>query len=54
MSTETRSRYLDTKHDVVRKPWSPINDKYYEDDSSDKDDDEDNIEEDTIKITHLL
>ena len=36
----------------IRKPWSPVNDKYYEVDSSDEDNDEDSREEDNNQEDH--
>ena len=45
-SKETGSRYLDMDHRKIKKSWSPINDKFYQDDSSDEDDETDDLGED--------
>ena len=34
-------KYLDTINNQIRKPWSQINDKFYEEDSSDEEEQED-------------
>ena len=51
-STVNSSRYLDTAHSKIRKPWSPVNDRYYKVDSSDEDNDKDSREEDNNQEDH--
>ena len=51
-------RYLDTEHREIKKSWSPINDKFYQDDSSGEDDETDDLEdvnqEDHIHIVRVF
>ena len=39
-------KYLNTTKTQIRKPWSPINDKYYEEDSSDDEEEENDNDQD--------
>ena len=44
--TMNSPRYLDSIDSQIKKPWSPINEKYYEEDSSDEEEDGDNDDDD--------